>query len=194
MTDRAECLICGRPSLSTGEPDCRCWTHSLSHPVDPPQHGPDPADVALFPLDSAGRPGPPAPAAAPPPRDADSVVVHGSHRPPASHRKPRERHRIAAAAGGAVAAVVGCTALAASLLGGNGRHEQVLDTDGTGPSVALPDGQEVLPDRGEPPPEPEGDTPRPGPTPETEGTERPDTGEPEPDPSPTTGGPDPTPT
>ncbi|MGK5531368.1 peptidoglycan-binding protein [Streptomyces sp. URMC 129] len=125
MADQLDCLICGRAARPNGEPDCECLTHSLSRPVGPPQHGPDPADVALF--DEPGE-----------------TLLYGPRRPYASHRKPRQRARIAAAAGGAVAAVVGCTALAASLLGGYGRG----GPDDGGPSLALPDGDAV--------PEPDG--------------------------------------
>ncbi|TDC58982.1 hypothetical protein E1283_36880, partial [Streptomyces hainanensis] len=59
----------------------------------------------------------------------------GQRRTPPSHRKPRQRTRMAAAAGGAVAAVVGCTALAASILGGQGRVNEVRG----GPSLSVPD-------------------------------------------------------
>lgn len=124
MTDELECLICGRPAKATGEPDCTCLTHTLSRPVSPSETGPDPADVALFPVE-------PAPAQ-PPLRGASA---------PVSHRKPRQRARFAVVASGSLtAAAVGCAALAASLLSGQGRSDQALDDDRLGPSVALPDG------------------------------------------------------
>ncbi|GAB2931424.1 peptidoglycan-binding domain-containing protein [Streptomyces mayteni] len=155
MTDQFDCLICGRPALANGEPSCDCVTHSLSRPVHPPDWDPDPADVARFPLEptTTTRVRPPAPfapvipvaprpaSAAPAPAASAEPTVHqipgpvGQRRTPPSHRKPRQRTRMAAAAGGAVAAVVGCTALAASFLGGQGRVNEVRG----GPSLSVPD-------------------------------------------------------
>ncbi|MEV8116095.1 peptidoglycan-binding domain-containing protein [Streptomyces xiamenensis] len=64
------------------------------------------------------------------------------------HRKPRQRTRAVAAAGGAMAAaVVGCTALAASLMGGQGRTNETLEKSQDGPMISLPDG-DPLPDGG----------------------------------------------
>ena len=131
MTDQpADCLICGRPALPSGDPSCDCLTHSLSRPVHPPHWDPDPADVALFPLpeEKERAPEPIEPGGCP------------TLRPHPTHRKPRQRTRIAAAAGGAVAAVVGCTALAASLLGQGGRSGEAVHDDVGGPSLAVPDG------------------------------------------------------
>ncbi|GAA1901689.1 hypothetical protein GCM10009716_09400 [Streptomyces sodiiphilus] len=119
MTQGLECLVCGRPMLPTGEPACDCLTHSLSRPVATVSEGPDPADVALFPLE-------------PPPPEPP--------RTPRSHRKPKNRGRAALAAGGTVAAVVGCTALAASLFGGQQRSEEALEETRPGPSLGVPDG------------------------------------------------------
>ncbi|UCM87638.1 peptidoglycan-binding domain-containing protein [Streptomyces marincola] len=178
--DRSECLICGRPVLPTGEPDCECWTHSLSRPVEPPLHGPDPADVALFPVDASapGRrqvpTGAPRAARAPGSRPAPSVP----QRPTGTHRKPRGRTRIATAAGGAVAAVVGCTALAASILSGQGRQEQAHEPDGAGPSLAQPDGGDARPDPPPPPaPDREGADAAPGPGPADPERSEPEGGE-----------------
>ncbi|MGP3971203.1 peptidoglycan-binding protein [Streptomyces sp. 6N223] len=133
-----DCLVCGRPALPSGEPSCDCLTHSLSRPVGPPEHGPDPADVARFPLEPTepSRPEPP-------------PIRRGPR-----HRAVRHR-RIAATAGGAVAAVVGCTALAAAFLGG-------LPEGDEGSSRALPDG---------------GRLPTPGPTESTGPTESGESGE-----------------
>ncbi|MBB0231669.1 peptidoglycan-binding domain-containing protein, partial [Streptomyces calidiresistens] len=59
----------------------------------------------------------------------------------AAHRRPRSRGRVAALAGGAVAAVVGCTAVAASLIGGRAGDDTAERDIDPGPSLALPDGQ-----------------------------------------------------
>ncbi|MDT0306076.1 peptidoglycan-binding domain-containing protein [Streptomyces sp. DSM 44917] len=213
MTDQPECLICGRPALPGGDPSCDCLTHFLSRPVRPPEYGPDPADVARFPLEAHALPGPsgapPAPAWARGAEDGgaedgggsygdrghggedraghgaphdgaedrggdysggeepgaggpggtapEAAPLHGSyrapHRPPASHRKPRGRTRIAVAAGGAVAAMVGSAALAASLLSGQyGRIDEIPpDDDRDDPSHALPDELPPAPEDGETP-------------------------------------------
>ncbi|RKN12083.1 peptidoglycan-binding domain-containing protein [Streptomyces radicis] len=159
MTGQPDCLVCGRAALPNGDPDCDCLTHSLSRPVNPPQHGPDPADVALFPLEPppprAARPGVPpswpvpgsAPQFQPMLVEPSDAGVYGTFRAPGAHRKPRSRTRIAAAASGAVAAVMGCTALAASLLGGGPRTDEALERNENGPSLALPDGGSTSPDR-----------------------------------------------
>jgi hypothetical protein len=147
VNDRRDCLVCGRPVLPSGEPSCQCLTHSLSRPVAPPRHGPDPADVARFPLDvdvnvdvnvsvDVGRHAGGGPAAPGVREEAPAAVAQAPH---GSHRKPRHRTRIVVATGGAVAAVVGCTALAASLLGGQGRPAGDVPGDG-GASLTLPDG------------------------------------------------------
>ncbi|MFD7512581.1 peptidoglycan-binding protein [Streptomyces sp. NPDC059853] len=157
MSQDADCLICGRPAEPSGEPACTCLTHSLSRPVPLSATGPDPADVALFSADS-------------PPRTQRQLLRVPLQATPESrtgqHRKPKQRTRAAAAAGGAMAAaVVGCTALAASLMGGQGRTNEVLDKSLDGPTISLPDGDplpdggSVLPDGGErpeygPPPAP----------------------------------------
>ncbi|MCK1814179.1 hypothetical protein MTQ13_07790, partial [Streptomyces sp. XM4011] len=81
------------------------------------------------------------------------------------HRKPKQRTRVATAAGGAMAAaVVGCTALAASLMGGQGRTNEVLDKSLDGPTISLPDG-DPLPDGGSVLPD-GGDRPEYGPRPD----------------------------
>ncbi|UED86693.1 peptidoglycan-binding domain-containing protein [Streptomyces profundus] len=142
MTDQFDCLICGRLLRPTGEPNCDCLTHSLSLPVGPPQHDPDPADVALFPIeDEVPRPRPPTPWR----HRGPGIEGLGVELPPVgrsqgAHRKPRDRNKIALAAGGAVAAVMGCTALAASLFHGTGRHDEALETQLPSPSLVLPDG------------------------------------------------------
>ncbi|WP_052852168.1 peptidoglycan-binding domain-containing protein [Streptomyces avicenniae] len=150
MTDQPDCLICGRLVWPSGDPSCDCLTHTLSRRVDPPRYGPDPADVALFPLDPPRRshamtvpqppppqaPATPAPASGP---DFEQVAHLAPRRAPATHRKPRQRTRMAAAAGGAVAAVVGTTALAASFLGAQGRSDEALRGDTASPTLAIPD-------------------------------------------------------
>lgn len=142
MTDRIECLICGRPALPSGEPACDCVTHSLFRPVGPPTHGPDPADVALFPPEPPRPPRPARPVH--PGRDTAAREEITGPPPAGAHRKPRHRTRLAVAASGAVAAVVGGTALAVSLFGGHGRGSEVSG----GPTLAVPDGGYVpdLPD------------------------------------------------
>jgi putative peptidoglycan binding protein len=154
VNDRLDCLVCGRLALPSGEPSCQCLTHSLSRPVAPPRHGPDPADVARFPLDvdvsvdvgghvggrvggHVGRDVGGGPAASGAREETPAAVAQASH---GAHRKPRHRTRIVVATGGAVAAVVGCTALAASLLGGQGRPAGEGQGEGGGASQTQPDG------------------------------------------------------
>ncbi|MDT0266754.1 peptidoglycan-binding protein [Streptomyces sp. DSM 44915] len=157
MTDRLDCLICGRLWLPSGEPSCDCLTHSLSKPVGPAQHEPDPADVALFPLDEErprARPGAPWREWGPGLEQLGVEVPVTLTRPTPSHRKPRPRNRISLAAGGAVAAVVGCTALAASFLNGGGRNEEAFQTLPPSPSLVMPDGGEEQADEPEHAPRP----------------------------------------
>ncbi|GAA2352509.1 hypothetical protein GCM10010417_05620 [Streptomyces carpaticus] len=156
MSQDADCLICGRPAEPSGEPACTCLTHSLSRPVPPSATGPDPADVALFSADS-------------PPRTHRQLLRVPLQATPETrtgqHRKPKQRTRVATAAGGAMAAaVVGCTALAASLMGGQGRTNEVLDKSLDGPTISLPDG-DPLPDGGSVLPD-GGDRPEYGPRPD----------------------------
>ncbi|RMI33078.1 peptidoglycan-binding domain-containing protein [Streptomyces triticirhizae] len=232
MTDRLDCLICGRLWLPSGEPSCDCLTHSLSRPVGPPQHDPDPADVALFPLEEERPRSRPPTAWRPSGPGLERLGVEPlgvelpepDARPHPSHRKPRHRNRISLAAGGAVAAVVGCTALAASFLnGGGGRNEEAFETVSPLPSLVMPDGDgqpddQVEADRNRRTPAPDEPEPTHRPSPpeeteapppvETEPTHRPpeptepeptrptspSPTEPEPDPTPTQPEPDPTPT
>ena len=208
MTDRLDCLICGRLWLPSGEPSCDCLTHSLSRPVGPPQHEPDPADVALFPLDEERpRTRPPTPWRPPGPglEQLGVELPERTARPYASHRKPRHRNRISLAAGGAVAAVVGCTALAASFRnGGGGRNEEAVERLRPTPSLVMPDGYGQPDDRVEgdrnrrtpPPREPADPEPTPAETEEPEPPpDEPEPTEELPPPRPTpTGDPDPTPT
>ncbi|MGW8849299.1 peptidoglycan-binding domain-containing protein [Streptomyces xiamenensis] len=140
MSQDADCLICGRPAEPSGEPACGCLTHSLSRPVPSSVTGPDPADVALFSVES-----PPQQRRAMP---RVPLQATPEARAQGAHRKPRQRTRAAAAAGGAMAAaVVGCTALAASLMGGQGRTNEALEKSQDGPMISLPDG-DPLPDGG----------------------------------------------
>lgn len=116
-------------------------THSLFHPVGPPTHGPDPADVALFPLDTA-PPAAPADLRSPATPDDSPPDLGTRHRP---HRRPRHRARVTMAASGVVAAVAGCAALTAALFGGQD-PSQDSDDGGDGPTLAMPDGG-LVPDQ-----------------------------------------------
>ncbi len=138
MDDWIDCLICGRSALPSGEPSCDCVTHSLSRPVNPPEHGPDPADVARFPLVTPA-PTPPRPLRHRPAPTEETPVIPVRQRSTGGAHRKAQRIRFAAATGGAMAAVVGCTALAASLLGGGNqsREGQVAEVN---PTLALPDG------------------------------------------------------
>ncbi|MCE7081332.1 peptidoglycan-binding domain-containing protein [Streptomyces sp. ST2-7A] len=130
----------------------------LIRPVLPPEQGPNPGDVAMF-TDTApiprvvpgelarDSPGADAPNHGVIERRVPAPLVYAPAPPwhgeedRAAHRKPRSRGRVAALAGGAVAAVVGCTAVAASLIGGRAAGDNADRDADPGPSIALPDGQ-----------------------------------------------------
>ncbi|MDB1087774.1 peptidoglycan-binding domain-containing protein [Streptomyces sp. ACA25] len=103
-------------------------THSLSKPVLPSEQGPDPADVALFPIGGPGV-GPDHPE---------------FNRPRRSHRRPPRRGRAALLAGASMAAVVGSTALAATLIGSGTRPDDARLDEVNRPTMALPDGSRAL--------------------------------------------------
>lgn len=157
MTEGRDCLVCGHPPGSAGRPECDCLTHSLSHPVPPAEEGPNPADVALFPLDFS--------------REERSGR-------PRSHRRPKNRGRVVSAAGGALASVVGCAALAASLLSGGGRPDEAAHEESASPNFTMPDRDgEAEPDESQyqPPPEPRPtETPAHSPPPSEEPPDGPD--------------------
>ncbi len=146
MQGAAHCAKCGTAVGADGHPGCDCGRTAPSMPRIYVTLGEaralpslDPDDVARFSepadaTDAADAADSPASAAGP------GTALELSRRPRPAHARPRSRARTSALAGGAAALVMGCTALATSLLGGAAGQRSEDSRRQDDRALTLPDG------------------------------------------------------